>query len=247
MTGESDSSRHLLLKLSGEVLGGETGHGLDDEAVLHFTNGIKILTDASIGVGLVIGGGNIFRGLQGESHGVNRVTGDYMGMMATVINALAIKDSLVRSNLKAEVFTPFILPAFSKTFSASSAYDFIKSGGVAVFGGGTGNPFCTTDSAAALRAAETGACLLAKGTKVDGVYSADPVKDPQATRFENLDYQTVIEDNLKVMDSAAVSTCRSASIPIFVFDSRSLDSFRALAQGDWSIGTMVGKSPALNF
>ena len=243
MAGETYYSRHLLLKLSGEVLGGDSGHGLDETAVAHFTDGIKILADASIGVGLVIGGGNIFRGLQGESRGVNRVTGDYMGMMATIINALAMKDSLVRNGMRARVYTPFHLPAFTTTFAASTAFRYLREGGIAIFGGGTGNPFCTTDSAAALRAAETGAWLVAKGTKVDGVYSADPQKDPSATRYEQLDYQTVLENNLKVMDTTAVATCRGASIPIFVFDSKKLDSFHALAAADWSTGTIIGELP----
>jgi uridylate kinase len=243
VTGETDYSRHLLLKLSGEVLGGASGQGLDQSAISHFTSGIKILADASIGVGLVIGGGNIFRGLEGESKGVNRVTGDYMGMMATIINALAMKDALVTNGMKARVFTPFHLPAFTTTFAASTAFRYLRQGGIAIFGGGTGNPFCTTDSAAALRAAETGAWLVAKGTKVDGVYTGDPKKDPSATKYEHLDYQKVIEDNLKVMDATAVATCRGASIPIFVFDSKKLESFHALARGDWSSGTVIGEMP----
>jgi len=241
MAEDGHLAEHLLLKLSGEVLGGDSGQGLDEAAVSHFTDGVKILTDASIGVGLVIGGGNIFRGLQGEAEGVNRVTGDYMGMMATIINSLALKDSLVRRGLRAEVFTSFNLPAFTTVFSALAAFKYIRSGGIAIFGDGTGNPFCTTDSAASLRAAETGAFLLAKGTKVDGVYSADPVKDPLATRYEKLDYQTVIESNFRVMDSSAVATCRGASIPIFVFNSKKIESFTALANKDWSIGTLIGE------
>ena len=236
---------HILLKLSGEVLGGDTGTGVSEAAIQHFVDGVKILADASIGVGLVIGGGNIFRGLEGQAKGVNRVNGDYMGMLATVINGLALQDGFVRAGMKAEVFTPFDLPAFSTRFRADKACAFLRSGGVAIFAGGTGNPFCTTDSAAALRAAETRAFLLAKGTKVDGVYDSDPVKNPAAQRFGSLDYQTVIERNLKVMDTSAITTCRDAEVPILVFSSKALDSFKALARGDWSIGTLVGEPPKL--
>jgi len=243
--GPTGRQGHLLLKLSGEVLGGPAGTGIDDAAVAHYVEGCSILADAGFGVGLVIGGGNIFRGLQGQGRGVDRVNGDYMGMLATVINGLALHDRLMRAGMRSEVFTPFDLPAFATRYRASTARQFLADGGVAVFAGGTGNPFCTTDSAASLRAAETGALVVAKGTKVDGVYTADPVVDPGARRYERLDYQAVIERNLKVMDAAAIATCRDAGIPILVFASDNLDNFRALARGDWSVGTLVGDPPTL--
>ena len=237
--------KHILLKLSGEVLAGSDGAGISPAAVEHFVRAVQILADASLGVGLVIGGGNIFRGAQTKCRGRERVQGDYMGMMATIINALALKSAFDQTRVEAQLFTPFYLPAFSQSYSVDGALEVLKRSGVAIFAGGTGNPFCTTDSAAALRAAETNAFLLAKGTKVDGVYEKDPVIFSEAKRFEHLDYQKVIESNLKVMDLGAIALCRDSGIPVFVFSSEKLENFEAIAQGDWSVGTLVGKRPEL--
>ena len=234
---------HVLLKLSGEVLGGDDGRGIDDGAVLHYVSGIACLLRRGLGVGVVIGGGNIFRGLSGERRGVNRVVGDHMGMLATIINGLALADGCRRQGLDAQVFTPFELPACAERFSVTAAQAALKAGTVAIFAGGTGNPFFSTDSAAALRAAETEAWVLAKGTKVDGVYDADPTVDPGARRFRQIEYGQVLEQDLKVMDGAAIALAREASIPIFVFDSRQVDNFEALARGDWTVGTLVGTPP----
>jgi len=235
--------RHILLKLSGEVLGGVDGAGLDESALCLFVDGVERILQAGLGVALVIGGGNIFRGIQGVERGVERVTGDYMGMMATIINALALKDQFARRSIVAEVFTPFYLPAFSTQIRVDAVRRIIGVGGVAIFGGGTGSPFFSTDTAAALRAAETGAYLFAKGTKVDGVYDKDPKVHANARRYARLSYDEVLERNLKVMDGAAVAICRDAGVPMLVFDSSKLDNFSAVAAARWEIGTLIGPEP----
>lgn len=205
----------ILLKLSGEILGGVKGHGIDPDAAFFFSQEIKPLVDSGVEMGIVIGGGNLFRGAQ-QTH-VDRVTGDYMGMMATIMNALALRDTFIRNGIPAVVMTPFMLPAVAETFSRKGALAHLKDGRVVIFAGGTGNPYFTTDSAAALRAAEIEADVLIKGTKVDGVYTADPMKDASAVKYETLTFSRAISDELKVMDISAMTLCKENHIPVMVF------------------------------
>lgn len=211
--------RRVLLKLSGEVLGNRaSGECLDASRLAYAAGCIKRLRGLGVETGVVTGGGNIFRGLSGEDGGVERTTGDTMGMLATEINSLALANALGRAGVPARVFSAVEMPKVAETFTRRRAVESLERGEVAIFAGGTGNPFFSTDSAAALRACETGADALLKATKVDGVYTADPAKDPTARKYESLDYATALEKRLKVMDAAAFALCMDNSMPIIVFD-----------------------------
>ncbi|MBR2135922.1 MAG: UMP kinase [Bacteroidales bacterium] len=228
----------ILLKLSGEAMGGADGQGLDSEVIKSYAVEIAKAVKAGVQIGIVVGGGNIFRGMSGVKEGFDRVKGDQMGMLATVINGKAIGIFLEEQGVKAEVFTPHPMEPFARHFSKDRAMEILRDGGVAIFTGGTGNPFFTTDSAASLKACEIEADALLKGTKVDGVYTADPKKDPTATRYDRLTFDKALADNLKVMDQTAFTMCRENDIPIEVFDMTDPKNLNRLLSGE-NVGTVV--------
>jgi len=209
--------RRVLLKLSGEALMGKTGYGIDMPTVMALAAAIKDAMATGLELGLVIGGGNIFRGLQGAAKGMDRASGDYMGMLATVMNALAFQNALEELDVKARVLSAIPMPTVCEAFVRSKAIHHLEEKRVVIFAAGTGNPFFTTDTTAALRAAEMGCEVLLKATQVDGVYSADPNKDPTAKRYETVTYAEVLARDLKVMDGAAIALARDNSIPVIVF------------------------------
>lgn len=211
------SYKRILLKVSGEALMGSQGFGIDVEVADRIASDIKKAVDLGVQVAIVIGGGNIFRGVAVASRGGDRVTGDHMGMLGTIINSLALRTSLVKHGLDAVVLSAIAMPQLCESFSQRKAMWNIEQGRVVIFAGGTGNPYFTTDSAAALRAAEIGADALFKGTQVDGIYSADPKLDASAERFDQLTHAEVIKKGLNVMDIAAVALTRENRIPIVVF------------------------------
>lgn len=209
--------KRVLLKLSGEALMGERDYGLDPETVSRVASEIKDVVDEGVELCVVIGGGNIFRGVSGAAKGMDRATGDYMGMLATVINALAMQNALEKAGVKTRVQSAIPMSSVCEPYIRRRAMRHMEKGRVVIFAAGTGNPFFTTDSAAALRASEMQCDALLKGTKVDGVYSADPKKDPNATRYERLTYMDVLAQDLQVMDTSAISLARQSHIPILVF------------------------------
>ena len=228
----------VLLKLSGEAMGGADGQGLDSDVIKSYAVEIAKAVRAGVQVGIVVGGGNIFRGMSGVKEGFDRVKGDQMGMLATVINGKALGIFIEEHGIKAEVFTPHPMEPFARHFSKDRAMEVLRGGGVAIFTGGTGNPFFTTDSAASLKACEIDADALLKGTKVDGVYTADPKKDPTATRYERLTFDKALADNLKVMDQTAFTMCKENDIPIEVFDMTDPANLMRLLSGE-NVGTVV--------
>jgi uridylate kinase len=241
MEGDPMSKRpeikRLLLKVSGEVFGSE-GHSIDMEKVDSFARELIEAHGTGIELAVVAGGGNILRGAVFCSESDDRVSCDYMGMMATVINALALQGALERGGVEAVVMTPFSLEVAAERFVRRQALRHLREGRIVLMAGGTGNPFFTTDSAAALRAAEIGANALVKGTKVDGVYDSDPKTNPHATKMESLTYTDILRQDLKVMDAAAVALCRDNSIPIVVFDILTRGNLKRVIMGE-AIGTIV--------
>lgn len=228
-----------MLKLSGEVLGNkETGECIDPENLAFMAERVKKIHALGVEVGIVLGGGNIFRGLAGAGKGVDRVTGDSMGMLATVINGLAMMNALETIGVPARVMTSIEMPKLAEPFVQRKALRHFEKGRVVIFAGGTGNPYFSTDSAAALRASEIGADVLLKATKVDGIYTADPKKDPKAKKYKSLTYGTALEKRLKVMDSAAFALCMDNSIPIVVFDFFDGDALSRVVRGE-QVGTLV--------
>jgi uridylate kinase len=211
-------ARRILLKLSGEALMGPDSFGYHAETMTGFVGQIREVAAAGVQVGIVVGGGNLFRGATGALSGMNRATADSMGMLATVMNALALKDALQQAGIDARVQTAVHVTHVGEDFDRDAAVRHLEAGRVVIFGGGTGNPFFTTDTAAALRAAEIGADLLLKATKVDGVYSADPKKDPNAKRYEALSFDEAIANNLGVLDTAAFALCREQKLSLVVFN-----------------------------
>ena len=209
--------KRVLLKLSGEALMGKTGYGIDMPTVMALASAIKDAMATGLELGLVIGGGNIFRGLQGAAKGMDRASGDYMGMLATVMNALAFQNALEQYGVKARVLSAIPMPTVCEAFVRSKALHHLEARRVVIFAAGTGNPFFTTDTTAALRAAEMGCEAILKATQVDGVYTADPNKDPKATRYETVSYAEVLSKDLKVMDGAAIALARDNGIPVIVF------------------------------
>ncbi len=230
--------RRVLLKLSGESLGGPTGKGLDENSMNACAREIANAVRAGLQVAIVNGGGNIFRGLQGVGKGFDRVNGDKMGMLATVINSLGLAMALRSQGIAAEVFTATPMEPIARYYVRESAVKVLEEGGVALIAGGTGNPYFTTDSGAALRALEIGADALLKGTRVDGVYTADPEKDPGAVRYRELTFSKALADHLKVMDSTAFALCEAGGMPVIVFDMNREGNLTALLQGE-EIGTLV--------
>ena len=232
--------RRILLKMSGEVLAGDGGSGISAARIAVLADELAAVHAAGVQLGLVVGGGNIFRGLHGSRTGIGRVTGDHMGMLATVINALAVRDGLERRGLAARVLSALGIAGVAEPHSVRQAQDALTAGQVVLFAGGTGNPFFTTDTAGVLRAIEIGADVILKGTKVDGVYDSDPVTHPDATRFESLTYTEVLRRDLKVMDATAISLARDNDLPIVVFDVNRKGDLLRIVQGD-GVGTRVGK------
>jgi len=230
--------KRVLLKLSGESLAGKQGYGVDGEILHYFAEEIESVHSKGVQVAVVLGGGNIFRGLSGTKKGVSRVQGDYMGMMATVINSLALQDALIQKGIKATVFSGIEITPLCKRMSSSSAIGKLEKGQVVIIAGGTGNPYFTTDSAAALRAIEVEADMLMKGTRVDGIYDADPEKNPNAMKFDSLTYDEALDKELKVMDMTAFTLCKENEMPIVVFDMNVSGNLKALLEGK-NIGTIV--------
>lgn len=228
----------VLLKLSGESLGGPAGKGIDGQSLVRYAHEIAEAAREGHQIAVVNGGGNIFRGLQGVGAGFERVSGDRMGMLATVINSLGLSCALKSEGIEAEVFTATPMEPIARYYVRDEAVRLLERGGVALIAGGTGNPFFTTDSGAALRALEIGADALLKGTRVDGVYTADPEKDPSATRYEELTFGKALADRLKVMDATAFALCEQGPIPIIVFDVEQEGNLGKLLRGE-KVGTLV--------
>jgi uridylate kinase len=232
--------KRILLKLSGESLSGNKGSGIDEETLSSYTRQIIEIHEMGVETGIVIGGGNIFRGLSGTNKGYDRIKGDYMGMLATVINGLAIQSSFENSGIRSRLFTAIQMEPVGEHFSESAALNALGNKEIAIFTFGTANPFFTTDTAAALRATQIRAEILLKGTRVDGVYSADPEKVPDAFKFEEITFEEVIERNLQVMDLTAITLCRENNLPIMVFDMNRTGNLKRIVNGD-KIGTIVKK------
>lgn len=228
----------ILLKLSGESLAGGQGHGIDTTRLNEYAQQIKEVVDGGVEVAIVIGGGNIFRGLQGASRGFDRVKGDQMGMLATVINSLALSSALEAIGQPARVLTAINMYPIGEQYSNRRAIEAIESGEVAIMAGGTGNPFFTTDTGSALRGIEVGADIMLKGTRVDGVYTADPEKDPTAVKFDEITYDEVLARNLRVMDITATALCKENGLPILVFDMDTPGNLLKVIEGQ-NIGTRI--------
>jgi uridylate kinase len=232
--------KRVLLKLSGESLMGNAGYGIEAERLNEYAEQIKELLEAGTQVGIVIGGGNIFRGLSGVASGFDRVKGDQMGMLATVINSLALQSALKNIGVKALVYTAIRMEPVGELYNRDKVVKNLEKGKVAILAGGTGNPFFTTDTASALRAVEIGADIILKGTRVDGVYSADPEKDPNATRFNKISFTEVIKKELNVMDLTAFTMCKENNLPIYVFDMNKVGNLLKVIRGE-DIGTLISK------
>lgn len=238
MASDRPRFRRVLLKLSGEALMGDRSFGLDAGVVERVAAEIKTVHDLGVETGIVIGGGNIFRGLQGEALGIGRVSGDHMGMLATIINAIALGEALRRIGSDARVMTAIDMIKIAEPYVRNRAVSHLAKGRIVIFAAGTGNPYFTTDTAAALRAAEIDAEVLLKATKVDGVYDADPEKDPAARPFEKMTYGEVLERKLRVMDLTAVSLAMGQGLPILVFNLRKQGNIRKAVCGE-PVGTLI--------
>lgn len=230
--------RRILLKLSGEALLGEADYGIDPAMLSRIAREMRDVIDAGVQAGIVIGGGNIFRGAGLAATGMDRVTADHMGMLATVMNALALQDALERIGVVARVMSAIKIHDVCEDYIRRRAIRHLEKGRVVIFAAGTGNPFFTTDSAASLRAIEIGADVVLKATKVDGVYSTDPVTDATATRYERLGYDEVIERKLQVMDTAAIALCRDQNMPLKIFNINTAGDLMRIVRGE-AIGTTV--------
>ena len=230
--------KRILLKLSGESLMGENQYGIDEKRVGEYASQIKEIAAMGIEIGIVIGGGNIFRGLSGAAKGVDRVKGDQMGMLATVINSLALSSALEAIGQKAKVFTATNMFPIGEHYSKWKAIEAMNRGEIAIMSGGTGNPFFTTDTGSALRGIEIEADVMLKGTRVDGIYTADPEKDPTATKFDKISYDEIYTRGLKVMDLTATTLCKENHLPIIVFDMDTVGNLRKVMNGE-NIGTLV--------
>jgi len=228
----------VLVKLSGEALGGKDGVGICPEAVHHLAAQIREVRQLGVQVVVVVGGGNIFRGLSGSERGIERATGDYMGMLGTIINALALQDALEKLACPTRVQSAIAMSQIAEPFIRRRAVRHLEKGRVVIFGGGTGNPYFSTDTAAALRANEIGAEVILKATKVDGIYDSDPKKNPKAKRFAEISYLDALQKRLKVMDSTAFSLCMDNKMPIIVFDFFKPHNLRRAVSGE-KVGTLV--------
>jgi uridylate kinase len=230
--------KRILLKLSGEALEGNQGYGIDPGRLATYAGEIKAVVDEGVQVAIVIGGGNIFRGLAGTSEGMDRVQGDYMGMLATIINSMAIQAALEKIGVEVKLLSGLAIDPICEAMSRRKAISHLTKGKVVVIAGGTGNPYFTTDSASALRAVEIQADAILKGTRVDGVYSADPEKDPSAVKYNTLSFDEAYEKGLKIMDLTAFTLCRENNMPIIVFDMNQHGNLLKLIKGE-TIGTVV--------
>lgn len=230
--------QRILLKLSGEALMGDQSYGIDPTTLQRITDEIASVVQAGVQVAIVVGGGNIFRGVQAAGRGMDRASADYVGMLATVMNALTLQDVLEQSGIPTRVLTAIKMEQVAEPYIRRRAIRHLEKGRVVIFGAGSGNPFFTTDTTAALRAAEIDAQVIFKATKVDGIYDADPKLNPQARRYEKLSYQDVLTQDLKVMDATAIALCKENRIPIVVFDLNVKGNIQRVITGD-SIGTTV--------
>ena len=228
----------ILLKLSGESLMGGKQYGIDEKRLQEYAEQIKEITELGVQIGIVIGGGNIFRGLSGASKGFDRVKGDQMGMLATVINSLALNSALQSIGVKSRVLTAIRMEPIGEFYSKTKAIETLENGEVAIFSGGTGNPFFTTDTGSSLRGIEIEADVMLKGTRVDGIYTADPEKDPAALKFDEITYDEIYNRGLKVMDLTATAMCKENNLPIVVFDMDTPGNLKKVVTGE-RIGTFV--------
>jgi uridylate kinase len=232
--------RRILLKLSGEALAGEQGYGIEPIVLERIAEEVRAVHDLGVDVAIVIGGGNIFRGLQASASGIDRASADYMGMLATVINGLALQNTLEKASLKTRVQSAIDMPAVAEPYIRRRAIRHLEKKRVVIFAAGTGNPFFTTDTAAALRAVEVGAEIILKATKVDGIYTADPLKDPSARRLAYVTYIEVLNRGLRVMDPTAISLCMENKLPIGVFSLNTPGNLLRVVVGEPGVGSFVG-------
>ncbi|MEN0055452.1 MAG: UMP kinase [Mucilaginibacter sp.] len=230
--------KRILLKLSGESLMGTRQYGIDNNQVLQYAHDIKNVYDAGIEIAIVVGGGNIFRGLSAEKSGMERAQADYMGMLATVINCMALQNALESIGVETRLQSAIKMEQICEPYIRRRAMHHLEVGKIVIFGAGTGNPYFTTDTAASLRAIEIKADVVLKGTRVDGIYTADPEKDPSATRYDEISFQEVYDRGLNVMDMTAITLCRENKLPIIVFDMNEPGNFMKIAKGE-DIGTLV--------
>jgi len=230
--------KRILLKLSGEALMGDDAYGINRATIVRMVREVQVVTKMGCEVAVVIGGGNIFRGVAGGSVGMDRATADYMGMLATVMNSLALADTMRQEGMTARVMSAISIDQVVEPYVRPKALQYLEEGKVVVFAAGTGNPYFTTDTAAALRAMEVKADVILKATKVDGIYTADPVKHPDATRYERISYLQVLQDRLQVMDATAISLCMDNKLPIVVFNLRTPGNVRRVVNGE-PVGTTV--------
>jgi uridylate kinase len=231
--------RRILLKISGEALMGAQNYGIDVDVAHSVAKEIKAVRDLGVEVAVVVGGGNIFRGVSKSAGNMNRSSADYIGMLATIMNAVVLQDALEKQNVFTRVMSAIEIPQLAEPFIRRRAIRHLEKGRVVIFAAGTGNPYFTTDSAAALRALEIKANVILKATKVEGIYSADPMKDETATRFDCITYQEVLEKQLKVMDASAISLCMDNNLPIIVFNMRKHGNIMRVATGEEGVGTRV--------
>jgi uridylate kinase len=230
--------KRILLKLSGEALMGEKSYGIDPSILQQYTQEIKKVKDMGVEIAIVIGGGNIFRGVQAEKSGIDRVQGDYMGMLATLINAMALQSALEQGGMYTRLMSGIKIESVCEPFIRRRAIRHLEKGRIVIFGAGIGNPYFTTDSTASLRAIEVEAEVVLKGTRVDGVYTADPEKDPSATKYDTITFHEVYEKNLNVMDMTAFTLCQENNLPIIVFDMNKDGNLVELVKGE-KIGTLI--------
>ena len=230
--------KRILLKLSGESLMGNKGFGIDNDRLALYASEIKEIYEKGVQIGIVIGGGNIFRGIQAEEGGMERTQGDYMGMLATMINSMALQASLEKMNMQTRLLSAIEMKEISEPYIRRRAVRHLEKGRIVIFGAGTGNPYFTTDTAASLRAVEIDADVILKGTRVDGIYTADPEKDPTAVRFNKLSFQDVFDKGLSVMDMTAFTLCNENKLPIIVFDMNTPGNLKKLIEGE-EVGTIV--------
>ena len=230
----------VLLKLSGEVLANKYGFGIDPEKVAYLAEQIEPIYKSNIDIGLIIGAGNIFRGMEAAAGGMDRVTGDYLGMLATIMNAIALQDSLEKIDCQTRTLSAINVTQIAEPYIRRRAIRHMEKGRIVIIAGGTGNPFFTTDSAAALRATELGSDILLKGTKVDGVFNKDPEKYTDAKKYKKLTYKKVMQDNLRVMDMTAITLCKENNIPIKVFNIKNSGDLLDIVMGS-KMGTTIGK------
>ena len=228
----------ILLKLSGEVLAGDKGFGIDPKKATYLANEVKSVYELGIGIGLIIGAGNIFRGIQAAGKGMDRVTGDYLGMLATIMNAISVQDALEKIDCETRTLSAINISQVAEPYIRRRAIRHLEKGRIVIVSGGTGNPFFTTDSAAALRAKELGADIVIKGTKVNGIYDSDPMTNANAIKFDSISYSKVLSDNLRVMDLTAITLCKENNLPIQVFNINNPGNLKELVLGA-KIGTLV--------